>query len=280
MVFQSYALFPHMTVADNVAFGLRMRRVARAEAATRVARALDLVRLPHVASRYPRQLSGGEQQRIALARALVVEPAILLLDEPLSNLDARLRDEMRLELREIQRRVGITTVFVTHDQAEALAMSDRVAVMNRGRIVQVGTPAAIYDHPADEFVSSFIGQTNRIEGDVVEAAEGSVTLSLAGGARVRGIAGGGRLEGGAVALVRPEKIALGLEAPAGRNWLRGRVSDRVFLGTVIYHIVTTEAGRVTVLAQNTGGPPCEPGASVTLSWDPAHTLVLPRTGTS
>ena len=277
MVFQNYALFPHMTAAQNVAFGLRMRRVPRVDVAARVARALDLVRLPHTASRYPRQLSGGEQQRIAVARALVIEPAILLLDEPLSNLDARLREEMRLELREIQRRVGITTVFVTHDQAEALAMSDRVAVMNRGRIMQVGTPDVVYDHPANEFVSSFIGQTNRIEGEAAGTDGDLVVLRLAGGACLRGVAPGGPVSGGAVALVRPEKIALERETVAGRNGLRGRVQDSVFLGTVIQYVVSTEAGRVTVLAQNTGAGPRTPGTDVTLSWEPAHTLIVPPT---
>jgi putative spermidine/putrescine transport system ATP-binding protein len=275
MVFQSYALFPHMTVAQNVSFGLRMRKVPKADIATRVGRALELVRLPHASQRFPRQLSGGEQQRIAVARALVIEPAILLLDEPLSNLDARLREEMRIELREIQRRVGITTVFVTHDQAEALAMSDRVAVMHRGRIMQVGSPAAIYDRPANEFVSSFIGQTNRIEGDVAGAEAGYVWVRAAGGARLRGVAGGAEPTGRVIALVRPEKIALADEAPPGGNSLRGRVQDSVFLGTVIYYIVSTDAGRFTVLAQNTGVAPRAAGTDVVLSWEPAHTLLVP-----
>ncbi len=276
MVFQNYALFPHMTVAQNVAFGLRMRRIAKPEIAARVARALDLVRLPHAAERYPRQLSGGEQQRIAVARALVIEPAILLLDEPLSNLDARLREEMRIELREIQRRVGITTVFVTHDQAEALAMSDRVAVMNRGRIMQVGAPAAVYDRPANEFVSSFIGQTNRLEGELAGTEGGHAVLVVGGGAsRVRGVpVGGPATRGRAAALVRPEKIALLQDAPAGLNSLPGRIEDSVFLGTIIYYVVSTAAGRMTVLAQNAGGPVHGPGTSVVLAWEPCHTLLI------
>jgi putative spermidine/putrescine transport system ATP-binding protein len=276
MVFQNYALFPHMTVRQNVAFGLRMRKVPKTDLAAQVSRALELVRLPHTASRYPRQLSGGEQQRIAVARALVIEPAILLLDEPLSNLDARLRDEMRIELRQIQRRVGITTVFVTHDQAEALAMSDRVAVMNRGRIMQVGAPAAIYDRPANEFVSSFIGQTNRTEGEVVGAADGYVTLALAGGARLRGVLTTGEPPTGRVAaLVRPEKISFAGKAPSGYNQLPGRVEDSVFLGTVIYYIVSTEAGRLTVLSQNSGAAPRAAGSMVALCFDPQHTLLVP-----
>jgi putative spermidine/putrescine transport system ATP-binding protein len=276
MVFQNYALFPHMTVAQNVAFGLRMRKIAKAELEGRVTRALELVRLPHASTRYPRQLSGGEQQRIAVARALVIEPAILLLDEPLSNLDARLRDEMRIELRQIQRRVGITTVFVTHDQAEALAMSDRVAVMNRGRIVRVGAPTAIYDRPANEFVSSFIGQTNRTEGEVVGTEDGYVTLALAGGARLRGVlTTAGLPTGRLAALVRPEKISFGEESPPGYNVLCGRVEDSVFLGTVIYYIVSTDAGRLTVLAQNSGGAPRAAGSAVALRFNPQHTLLVP-----
>jgi putative spermidine/putrescine transport system ATP-binding protein len=276
MVFQQYALFPHMTVAQNVAFGLRMRKVPRAVLTDRVRRALDLVRLPHAGERYPRQLSGGEQQRIAVARALVIEPAILLLDEPLSNLDARLREEMRIELREIQRRVGITTVFVTHDQAEALAMSDRIAVMSRGRLMQVGPPVAIYDRPANEFVSSFIGQTNRIEGRVVGRDGPHALLSIAGGGCVRGIPGGPAVDGPAVALVRPEKIAFGARGEPGRNALAGTVGDRVFLGTVVYYLVDTAAGRFTVLVQNSGVPACDRGVDVVLAWAPDHTVVIPR----
>ncbi len=276
MVFQNYALFPHMTVAQNVAFGLRMRRVPRAEIAARVARALELVRLPHTAARYPRQLSGGEQQRIALARALVVEPAILLLDEPLSNLDAKLREEMRIELRDIQRRVGITTVFVTHDQAEALALSDRIAVMSRGRIVQVGTPADIYDRPATEFVSSFIGQTNRVSGELAGAEGGYRVLAAAGGCRLRGVAAAGAPAAGpAVALVRPEKVRLGAEGDPGLNTLPGRIEHRIFLGMLTCYLVGTAAGRLAVVVQNSGGESHEPGAAVVLAWRPEHTLLLP-----
>ncbi len=276
MVFQNYALFPHMTVAQNIAFGLRARGVPRAELPARVQRALDLVRLPHVADRYPRQLSGGEQQRVAVARALVVEPAILLLDEPLSNLDAKLREEMRIELREIQRRVGITAVLVTHDQAEALALSDRIAVMSRGRIMQVGTPSAVYEHPANEFVSSFIGQTNRVSGRFA-GRDGSYGVLVAGdGRRLRGVvAAGAPPDGPGIALVRPEKIALGREAPPGANVLEGRVEHSVFLGMVVYYIVTTALGRFTIVVQNTGAPAHGPGSAVVVAWQPEHTLLLP-----
>ena len=164
VVFQDYALFPHMSAADNVAFGLRMRKVPAAEIARRVADALDLVKLAGLGERRPLQLSGGQRQRVALARALVIEPSILLLDEPLSNLDPKLREEMRVEIAAIQRRLGITTVFVTHDQSEALVMSDRIAVMNAGRIEQIGDPAEIYERPATLFVAEFIGTMNLFSG--------------------------------------------------------------------------------------------------------------------
>jgi putative spermidine/putrescine transport system ATP-binding protein len=164
IVFQSYALFPHMTVAQNVAFGLEMRKVAKAERDERVASMLGLVHLAPLAERYPRQLSGGQRQRVAIARALVIQPPVLLLDEPLSNLDAKLREEMQFELRRIQQRVGTTTIMVTHDQAEALSISDRVVVMEQGRMTQVDAPYRLYENPATPFISTFVGKMNRLEG--------------------------------------------------------------------------------------------------------------------
>ncbi len=175
LVFQNYALFPHKTVADNVAFGLRYRNVPKAEIARRVQEALDLVQLPSVGNRYPKALSGGQQQRIALARAIVIEPEVLLLDEPLSALDANLREDMRVELKRIQERIGVTTVFVTHDQSEALAMSDQIVVMSDGRVEQVGAPADVYNTPASEFVARFLGASNVLEGRCLSrGAEGAV----------------------------------------------------------------------------------------------------------
>ncbi len=228
IVFQNYALFPHMTVAENVAFGLEMRAIARPERAQRVAEVLALVGLAGLAERHPAQLSGGQQQRVALARALVIRPDLLLLDEPLSNLDAKLREEMQVELRQIQRAVGITTVMVTHDQAEAMALSDRVVVMQAGRIEQDAEPLAAYEHPATGFVCDFLGKANlftieAIDGGVATVGPLSITLppGLAAAARA-----GDRL------LVRPEKIAFGT-AGAWRYRRRSpRGSSRATTGSI------------------------------------------------
>jgi ABC-type Fe3+/spermidine/putrescine transport system ATPase subunit len=224
MVFQSYALFPHMSVGENVGFGLRERGVARPEAATRVTEALALVRLPDAARLMPAQLSGGMQQRVALARALVIRPRVLLLDEPLAALDRKLREEMRAELKEIQREVGITTVFVTHDQHEALGLSDRVVVMNGGRIEQLGTPREVYEQPATRFVADFIGASTALDGRALDER----TVALAGGQRVevrlpRVLAPGAPVR----LLVRPERVAVG---GAGPNTLRARIVSVMFLG--------------------------------------------------
>ena len=224
MVFQSYALFPHMSVGDNVAFGLRERRVARRDAEARVAEALQLVRLPEAARLMPAQLSGGMQQRVALARALVIRPRVLLLDEPLAALDRKLREEMRAELRDIQREVGITTVFVTHDQHEALGLSDRVAVMHGGRIEQLGTPREVYEQPATRFVAAFIGASTTLDGRAVDGR----TVVLAGGQRVevrlpRALTAGEPVR----LLVRPERVGVGV---SGSNTLRARIDSVMFLG--------------------------------------------------
>ncbi len=176
LVFQNYALFPHRTIGQNIAFGLKYRGVSRSDAATKVKAALDIVRLPGVEDRYPSQLSGGQQQRIALARAIVIEPDVLLLDEPLSALDANLREEMRVELKAIQHRIGVTSIFVTHDQSEALAMSDKIIVMSKGQVQQVGAPEAVYNHPANEFVASFLGASNILEVVVAGADDTAIAL--------------------------------------------------------------------------------------------------------
>ncbi|MCC6792275.1 MAG: ABC transporter ATP-binding protein [Thermomicrobiales bacterium] len=213
MVFQRYELFPHMTVADNVANGLKTRKVPKAEIARRVEEVLALVRLPDFDGRYPKQLSGGQQQRVALARAVVIDPLVLLLDEPLGALDKRLRDEMQIELQALQRRLGVTTIFVTHDQEEALTMADRIAVMNNGRIEQVGTPEEIYERPRNRFVAEFIGLSNFLPVKVQQVSADGVVAELDGGPLLRlppapGVTPGARLE----VAIRPEKIAV---LPAG-----------------------------------------------------------------
>jgi ABC-type Fe3+/spermidine/putrescine transport system ATPase subunit len=276
MVFQSYALFPHMTVTENIGFGLEMRKCPLEERKRRVATALDLVRLPGLGERYPRQLSGGQQQRVALARALVIEPSLLLLDEPLSNLDATLREEMRFEIREIQRRVGITTVFVTHDQTEAMAIADRLVIMNRGRLVQIGRPEEVYSAPADAFVACFIGQANLIpatvrgrdsRGTAVAIADGT-TLSVAGA--VGSTTTGDRVN----IVVRPEDLAISKIAADGRNSLPAVVAKRLYLGASTRLVVETAGTTVTV---TTVRPPegMEPGAEIWLTWDVAHCALVP-----
>ena len=214
MVFQNYALFPHLTVGENVAFGLEMRGVAKDKTQARVAEALQMVRLSGLADRLPRQLSGGQQQRVALARALVTRPDVLLLDEPLSNLDAKLREAVRVEIRQLQRQLGITTVMVTHDQEEALIMADRMVVMSEGSVRQVGTQRALYEQPADRFVAGFVGRSNLLSGRIVEPGsfqtEGGLTIACTGGA-----------PGSAVIAVRPERVVLGSDVASFDNRLAG-----------------------------------------------------------
>jgi len=254
VVFQSYALFPHMTVKDNVAFGLRMRKVPTAELQQRVDRVLKLVRLNQHAERYPRELSGGQRQRVALARALVIEPPVLLLDEPLSNLDANLREEMQFEIRRIQREVGITTLMVTHDQSEALSISDRVVVMQAGRITQIDAPYTLYEHPRTEFISGFVGKANLLPGErdgagVVQVnSGGELTLSL-----------------------RPEKIDL---RDKGQGRLQGHIVSRFFLGSQWLYGVSTPLGELSVVRRNDGSAPLNEGTAVGLDWDATLLRVL------
>jgi spermidine/putrescine ABC transporter ATP-binding subunit len=231
IVFQNYALFPHMSVAKNIAFGLRMRRRPRAEIQRRVREALALVRLSGYEDFRPRQLSGGQQQRVALARALVFQPKVLLLDEPLAALDKKLRDEMRTELVEIQQQVGITTVFVTHDQQEALALSDRIAVMARGRIEQVGEARTIYHRPATRFVADFIGASNILPVRVIGREEQGVAVALDGAGRLLVRAGEAAAGTSLEILVRPERVeVLPAEPPGAANVLKGIVDRVTFLG--------------------------------------------------
>ncbi|MGH7332733.1 MAG: ABC transporter ATP-binding protein [Candidatus Rokuibacteriota bacterium] len=261
VVFQSYALFPHMTVADNVAFGLRERGVSRGEIAARVSEALALVRLPGAGDTRPAQLSGGMQQRVALARALVIRPRVLLLDVPLAALDRQLREEMRAELREIQRRVGITTVFVTHDQHEALGLSDRIAVMKAGQVEQLGRPRDIYERPATRFVADFIGASSVLAGVAVDAE----TIELAGAVHVavrlpRPLVAGDRLQ----LLIRPERIEL---PSAQRDALVAKVVSVMYLGD--HSQVRLEiAGSTRILATVRGEASIQSGDSVTVRLPP------------
>jgi ABC-type Fe3+/spermidine/putrescine transport system ATPase subunit len=282
MVFQHYALFPHMTVAQNVAFGLRMRRVPAAETRRRVARALGLVRLDGLEARYPRALSGGQQQRVALARAIVIEPRLLLLDEPLSSLDAKLREEMRGELRALQRALGIATVFVTHDQEEALTMADQIVVMAAGRIVQVGTPTELYERPATRFVAHFIGESN-LEPGVVRGPAGPGRWRVAAGPlELVATADRAWAPGDTVTVaVRPERVRLRAGAPgapaAGPNELPGAVDEVIFRGPLRRYRVRLPHGRAwSVDEPVTADAPAHPvGAAVTVAWRPEDGRAVP-----
>jgi putative spermidine/putrescine transport system ATP-binding protein len=231
MVFQSYALFPNMTVAENVAYGLKIARRPATEIRARVEEMLALIKLPQMAQRYPHQLSGGQQQRVALARALSINPQVLLLDEPLSALDAKIRIALREEIRAVQRKLGITTIYVTHDQEEALSISDRIVVMSEGRTEQVGTPFEIYNRPKTRFVASFVGTLNILQGQVIDASAGKVLIDGQEVLVARGQAGlhSGQIQSFAL---RPEAVTLG-DGVTGRNRLKGRIDQVSFLGSVV-----------------------------------------------
>lgn len=254
-VFQNYALFPHMSVAENVSFGLEMQKVPRPEINSRVKEALEMVRLPQLSERKPRQLSGGQQQRIALARALVNRPQVLLLDEPLSALDLKLRKAMQLELKELQHQVGITFIFVTHDQEEAITMSDRIAVMNEGVVQQVGAPIEIYERPHNRFVADFIGETNFMEGRVLEVDPVKTTVALDSGVHVLARATEGLSAGQAITVaVRPEKISLHESPPDQGISVPATVEEAVYIGTDTRYRARI-GGKQDVVAriQNVGG---------------------------
>jgi spermidine/putrescine transport system ATP-binding protein len=267
-VFQSYALFPHMSIEANVGFGLERKRVPKAERRGRVQEMLHLVGLEGFAARKPKQLSGGQQQRVALARALVNHPRVLLLDEPLGALDLKLRKNMQLELKRIQDEIGITFVHVTHDQEEAMTMADTIAVMNAGRIEQLGPPQELYENPATAFVAGFLGVSNLLSGTV----EGPDAIRLDGGGVVHAASNGrtGRVAAG----VRPEKITLG--PGGGHNELTGTVAETAYIGVATQVVVRTPAGTVQVFAQNvdSGGSVPTPGSEITLTWSPEATFVV------
>ena len=260
MVFQSYALFPHMTVAENVAFGLEMRKLAKAEVDARAREALRLVRLDGYAERLPRQLSGGQQQRVALARALAVRPDVLLLDEPLSNLDAKLREEVRIEIRELQRQLGLTTIMVTHDQEEALTVADRLVVMAEGEIRQIGSQRDLYERPTDRFVAGFVGRSTFLQGRVT--APGA--FETAGGLHFRCRADGA--PGPAALLLRPERLSVGA-VDGMDNRAAGKVEFVSYLGAVLeLHVRLSPADRVVVQLANRGDAAPNVGDSVEVGW--------------
>jgi spermidine/putrescine transport system ATP-binding protein len=280
MVFQSYALFPHMNVFENVAFGPRRRGVAKAEINRQVGEILEIVDLGGRGQRRPRELSGGQQQRVALARALVNNPRALLLDEPLGALDLKLRQAMQVELKRIQREVGITFVYVTHDQGEALTMSDRIAVMNDGLIEHLGTPREIYEHPRTRFVAGFIGTSNLLTGTVTRVDGGRAVIEVSGQERIvvplheTSVAAGQELE----LTIRPEKIELSTTEPAVDGCaLRGTVAEVVYLGTSTNFSVTTTTGAdIVVFQQNSASATnvAARGDSVWLSWQPEHSYPI------
>ncbi len=277
MVFQNYALWPHMTVAQNVAFGLEERRLPRAEVARRTAAALELVGLAAYGERRPSQLSGGQQQRVAVARTIAIEPKVLLLDEPLSNLDAKLRIHMRGELLALQRKLGITTIFVTHDQEEALSISDRVAVLDGGVIQQVGTPMELFDRPANRFIASFVGTINLVRGKVEKTAGGAVfdspllgKISLPTATHVTG---------DAEIAFRPHTLSLAAPDSAttdGKIWIRGNVTEREFLGEFIRYRIDVQGTDIIADQPHFGGNvEFVPGSQVKVGIEPAQVRLLP-----
>ena len=278
MVFQGYALFPNMTVAENVGFPLRIRKAGKAAQAREVARMLDIVSLSALGGRFPRELSGGQQQRVALARALIFNPKVLLLDEPLSALDKNLRAGLQDELRDLHRRLGTTFIFVTHDQDEALSMSDEIVIINRGRIVQRGSPKQLYEQPASHFVADFLGRSNFFEGKLGDRAAGLLRYEVAGRVFEQEIAEGpvsGSTGDKVLIGLRPEKIVFSEDEPTRANRLVGEVTKATYEGADHHVRVMTTIGsiQVTVPAWRNSIEPL-PGAKVWLSWDPNATAVL------
>ncbi|HEV8353214.1 MAG TPA: ABC transporter ATP-binding protein, partial [bacterium] len=264
MVFQSYALFPHLTVFENVAYGLRIARLRSADIAAQVADVLTLVGLPHVGPRYPAQLSGGQQQRVALARALVMKPKVLLFDEPLSNLDAKLRKRVRAEIRELQRRLGITSIYVTHDQAEALALSDVIVVMNQGHVEQIGTPSDLYQRPATRFVADFIGEANLLPG---RHEHGRVTVA----GYVFEHAQEGAPQGAVAVMARPETIDVDTDG----DGLPGTIRTAFFMGTTTEYLIDTAAGELVVAEPLNRRGALPAGSGVRLRFRPSGVYLLP-----
>jgi putative spermidine/putrescine transport system ATP-binding protein len=276
MVFQNYALFPHLTIQENIAFPLRMRGMSTAQTAAEVGRVLEIVQLPYVADRLPRELSGGQQQRIALARCMVYRPSIILMDEPLGALDRKLRDRMQLEIKQLHKRLGITVLYVTHDQEEALAMSDRICLMRQGRIEQIGSPQELYFRPRTEFAADFLGESNIIPGMVV--ASGAVgVVEGPGGLRIRARVSAALAPGQNVkAVIRPESLRILQPGETAENVAEGTLAETLFIGGVCRHYVTVADELVLSLKQLTNGGAAAPpaGMRIRIGWQGDHTLVL------
>jgi len=275
IVFQTYALFPHMTVAQNVSFGLEMRKVENAERERRVKKALDIVHLTEYKERYPRELSGGQRQRVALARALVIEPPVLLLDEPLSNLDAKLREVMQIELRRIQQQVGITTIMVTHDQGEALSISDRVMVMDKGRATQYDTPLNVYENPQSPFISTFVGKANMLKGTaLIEDGKCFATVSGMKLALDIDLPDGQRPSPGQelILSLRPEKLRF---AEPGRAYFDAQVKEKFFFGSQWHYTVVSPLGTLMVLQPNDGRQAINIGDNVGIGWGESCVRIVP-----
>ena len=282
MVFQNYAIFPHLSVFENIAFPLRARRWANGAVAERVSWALDLVRLGRFGDRHTHQLSGGQQQRVALARAIVFHPPVVLMDEPLGALDKNLRFEMQVEIKEIQQRLGMTVLYVTHDQEEAMSMSDRIAILNRGRIDQVGPPGEVYERPANPFVGRFLGEANLIEGTIAPQFGDGTRLVLPSGHELRAPSGSRRSDGGrGMLFIRPERVEItpgtNTVGDPRQNALAGRVRRCAFLGNILRYAVDVDGiAPITVDLQNAvGTAPLPVGAPVVLCWPVAESLILP-----
>ena len=256
MVFQNYAIFPHLTVRENVAYGLKARKMPAKEIKPKVDEALELVQISHLADRKPNELSGGQQQRVALARAFVIEPSVLLMDEPLSNLDAKLRVQMRSVIKKLQRRLGITTIYVTHDQEEALTLSDRIAVFNKGVIEQIGTPNEVYNHSATEFVCNFIGDINRLETPLVQHLNDR----------------GAGLDPAKHNYIRLERLHVNVEPRDGELALSGVVESREYYGLYIKYYITVEGQTLKVIEKNDGVNIYEPAQQVSVVINPAHVM--------
>ena len=276
LVFQNYALFPHLTVFENLAFGLKIRKIPTPEIKERVKKHLELIRLPEIQDRYPHQLSGGQQQRVALIRSVIIEPTLLLLDEPLSNLDLKLRVQMRVELTKIQKEVGITTIFVTHDQGEAMSMSDRVVVMDAGKIKQIGAPREIYDHPQNRFVAEFIGESNVFNGKIIEKNQFETKIKTNGDLTLVALNSEKKTQDNVCVTVRPEAVKLYKQAPPSKNVAQGNVEAIENLGPYIkYHLRLNDDSKITAnISYSKNTLAYKMGELVYAYWEPGECTLI------